>query len=218
MPPRTFHYDGVHVFLTYPQCPLEREQLRDFLVELAPNCSYIIGRELHDDGNPHLHAYVHFGGRRRFRDTTVFDVEGYHPNIQKPRNARHCIAYCRKEDATPLVSENLHESVSSQSSAGWGELLDMSETRDEFLRGARERFPRDYVLSLERLLFFCEWKFGRAETAYSGRGRDEFRETVSMTDWVRANLLTVRRYPLMPILAFTLSCLRGGPSPLPWRC
>jgi len=210
MPPANFCFDGVHVFLTYPQCPLEREQLRDFFIDLAPDCAYIIGRELHDDGNPHLHAYVHFGARRRFRDGRVFDVEGYHPNIQKPRSAEHCVAYCRKEDASPLVSGNLR--VVSTLKSGWGDLLDVSETREQFLMGARERFPRDYVLSLERLLFFCEWKFGRAATEYSGRGRDDFREPACLTDWVRTNLLEVRVYPLMPILS---RLVWGGPQSPP---
>jgi len=197
MPATKFSYDGVHVFLTYPQCALEREQLRDFLLQVAPDCAYIICRELHDDGNPHLHAYVHFGGRRRFTSDRAFDVEGYHPNIQKPRSGADCIKYCRKEDSTPLVSDNLRDV--SESKSGWGDLLQVCETREQFLEGARKYFPRDYVLSLERLLFFCEWKYGREATQYSGRGRDEFREPISLIEWVRANLLTVRRYPLMPI-------------------
>jgi len=204
MPSSSFAYDGVHVFLTYPQCALERSKLRDFFLAIEPNANYIVARELHDDGSPHLHAYVHFGRRRRFADARAFDVEGYHPNIQKPRSAAHCITYCRKEDTEPLVSEGLdavHGNV-----GGWAEVLEMSQTRDAFLGAARERFPRDYVLSLERLLFFCEWKFGRDETPYDGRRRDEFREPLSLTEWC-ANLVEVNMVD---------SC-RGGPSPLPPR-
>jgi len=211
MPASSFSYDGVHVFLTYPQCPLEREQLRDFLLHLAPDCAYIIGRELHDDGNYHLHAYVHFGGRRRFTSSAAFDVEGYHPNIQKPRRRDDCIAYCRKEDLEPLVSDNLRDV--QKSTNGWGDLLQVCETREQFLEGARERFPRDYVLGLERLLFFCEWRFGRESTEYSGRGRAEFREPVSLTEWVRVNLLTVCRYPLMPIGFYSVLPTGGPQSP-----
>jgi len=214
MPASSFSYDGVHVFLTYPQCPLEREQLRDFLRNLAPECEYIIGRELHDDGAYHLHAYVHFGRRRRFASASAFDVDGYHPNVQHPRRAADCAAYCRKEDTEPLVSEGL-ESVLGPKMSGWGEELEVCNSKTEFLDAARSRFPRDYVLHLERLLFFCEWRFGRDETPYAGRGRDEFREPVSLTDWVRTNLLEVLPYPLMPILAPVLS--GGGPSPLPSR-
>lgn len=212
MPASSFAYDGVHVFLTYPQCSLEREQLRDFLRNLAPECEYIVGRELHDDGNPHLHAYVHFGRRRRFTGADAFDVDGYHPNVQRPRRAADCIAYCRKDDAEALVSEGL-ERLSAPTTSGWAEVLELSTGRDEFLERARVRFPRDYVLGLERLLFFCEWKFGRTATEYAGRGRDEFREPVPLTDWVRTNLLEVLMYP--SCLYWLLSCLGGAPVPSP---
>jgi len=189
MPASSFAFDGVHIFLTYPQCPLEREQLRDFLRGVAPECEYIVARELHHDGSPHLHAYAHFGGRRRFTSASAFDLDGYHPNIQKPRRAGDVIAYCRKEDSTPLVSDGL-PSVSDKPS-GWGDLLELSGNKREFLELARQRFPRDYVLSLERLLFFCEWRFGRDETTYSGRTRGEFREPETLTSWVSTNLSQV---------------------------
>lgn len=212
MPASSFAYDGVHVFLTYPQCPIEREQLRDFLRGLAPECEYIIGRELHDDGAYHLHAYVHFGRRRRFTGANAFDVDGYHPNVQHPRRAADCAAYCRKEDSEPLVSEGLDGLLGKQVS-GWGEVLAVCKSKDEFLGAARERFPRDYVLHLERLLFFCEWRFGRDETPYVGRGRGEFREPVPLTEWVRTNLLEVLLYP--SCLYWPLSCLGGAPVPSP---
>lgn len=189
MPTSQFTFDGVHIFLTYPQCTLEREQLRDFLRDLVPGCEYIIGRELHGDGEPHLHAYVHFGRRRRFASASAFDVEGFHPNIQKPRSARDVIAYCRKEDTSPLVSDGL-ASVGTTPS-GWGDVLGVSRTKDEFLELVRARFPRDYVLGLERLLFFCEWRFGRDETVYSGRTRGAFREPDSLAAWVTSNIQQV---------------------------
>lgn len=200
MPPSNgFAFDGVHVFLTYPQCTLEREQLRDFLRNLVPNCEYIVARELHADGQPHLHAYVHFGRRRRFAGASAFDVDGFHPNIQKPRSARGCIAYCRKEDAEPLVSDGL-DGLSGDTKTGWGDLLELSTNREEFLELTRRHFPRDYVLGLERVLFFCEWRFGRTETTYSGRTRGEFREPDSLTSWVTDNLQQVLLYIPFPSL------------------
>lgn len=189
MPASSFAYDGVHVFLTYPQCPVERERLRDSLQEKYGDIQYCIGRERHEDGNFHLHAYVHFGRRRRFTQTDAFDVDGHHPNIQRPRNARDVIAYCRKEDGEALVSEKL-EAVSIPN-GGWGEVLELSKNRDEFLDLVGTRFPRDYVLSLDALLRFCEWKFGRVETEYTGRARSEFREPDSLTEWVSNNLTEV---------------------------
>jgi len=182
-----FVYDGVHVFLTFPQCPLEREQLRDRLQETVGLGEYVVARERHDDGNYHLHVYWHFGRRRRFTRADAFDVDGYHPNIQRPRSAKHVITYCRKEDDAPLVSDGLGD-IEDAKQNGWSSILEQCEGRDEFLRLAREKFPRDYVLSLERLLFFCEWKFGSQRTSYDGRNRNSFREPLPLTEWVSENL------------------------------
>lgn len=191
MPAADFAFDGTHVFLTYPQCgELSRERLRDFIVERAPESRYFIARELHDDGNPHLHAYIHFGRRRRFHGGHCFDVDGHHPNIQKPRSARDVVTYCGKEDATPLANFELAE-IGRGERGGWDEVVSGAESRDEFLALVRERFPRDYVLSLERILFFCEWRFGRGEVQYVGRHRSEFVELPSLRDWVSCNLVEV---------------------------
>lgn len=215
MPATNFTYDGVHVFLTYPQCTLEREQLRDFFVGLAPNCKFFIARELHDDGAPHLHAYVHFGGRRRFCAADCFDVEGFHPNIQRPRSAKHVVEYCGKEDREPLANFT----PGSEPSGGWGDILEGCDTREQFLERVRQRFPRDYCLALERLLFFCEWRFGRVDDVYSGRGRHEFVEPPTLTDWVQSNLTTVRNLSSHPHWLFLFCCAGGGPQsppPLPF--
>jgi len=190
MPSSNFHCDGVHLFLTYPRCALEREQLRDLLLGIEPSAQYCIGRELHSDGTPHLHAYVHWGRRRRFARVDAFDLDGHHPNIQRPRRAKDVISYCRKEDATPLVSVGL-EDVGTGEPSSWGECLEVSNSKDEFLALVRARFPRDYVLNLERLLFFCEQHFGSSETVYSGRSRSEFREPATLTAWVAQNVMQV---------------------------
>lgn len=206
MPAAEFAFDGVHVFLTYPQCPLEREQLRNILCERINPERYLIARERHSDGNFHLHAYLHFGRRRRFVGASIFDVDGFHPNIQKPRSASNVVAYCCKEDIEPLANFDYQE---GDPNANWSTILAASGCKADFLEAVRNRFPRDYVLSLERLLFFCEWRFGRDETTYEGRARSEFTELPAMKDWVEANLLQVRTLRAGP------TALGGGPSPLP---
>lgn len=187
-----FVVNGERVFLTYPQCPLERERIRDILVDRHHPTGLLVARECHSDGNYHIHAYLSFGRRRRIVDTTTFDVDGYHPNIQAVRSARAVLAYCRKDDPMPLEEGDLKEQ--SVARLGWGDLLEHATGRDNFLDLVRQSFPRDYVLRLEQLLLFCEWNFGRDQTTYSGRTRSEFRELPSMTEWVEANLGQVGKY------------------------
>jgi len=212
MPAADFAFDGVHVFLTYPQCPLEREQLRDRITQGINPSKYLIARERHDDGNYHLHAYLHFGRRRRFTGANAFDVDGYHPNIQKPRSAANVIAYCCKEDTEPLANFDYHRGEQDET---WASILEGTSSKDEFLQAVRARFPRDYVLRLEQLLFFCEWRFGRDETEYAGRERSDFIELPAMKDWVEANLLQVTQISNSCLYWLYLSPQRGGPSPLP---
>jgi len=207
MPATNFYADGTKFFLTYPQCTLEREQLRDFFQDIEAGCKYLIARELHDDGNPHLHALVVFGRRRRFTDSACFDVGGFHPNIQRCRSVGHVYAYISKDDDNVLANFTAEEGISGET--GWGSIVESCLTRGEFLEAVRARFPRDYVLSLERLLAFCEWRYGRDETSYSGRTRESFVEPPTLIDWVLTNLTQVRALRAGP------TALGGGPSPLP---
>jgi len=69
-----------YALLTYSQCGnLDPFAIVNKLAELNAEC--IIGRESHEDGGTHLHAFVDFGRKYRSRNTNAFDVEGYHPNI-----------------------------------------------------------------------------------------------------------------------------------------
>lgn len=76
----TMRHQFRYALLTYAQCgDLDPFKIVDRLAELHAEC--IIGREYHEDGGTHLHAFVDFGRKYRSRDTRAFDVEGYHPNI-----------------------------------------------------------------------------------------------------------------------------------------
>jgi len=204
MPAHNFTFDGQHAFLTYPQCgELSKERLRDFLLETGDVDKFYIARELHSDGEPHIHAYVHWTRRRRFVGASVFDVDGHHPNVQKPRSAKAVVAYCAKEDADPLANFSPEECVEN---GGWAQLLVDCPDARTFLDRVEQHYPRDLCLSLGRLLEFCEWRFGRSRVGYTGRARGEFLEPNALTSWVSL-CLEVKSFG---------SC-RGGPSPLPPR-
>lgn len=78
------------IFLTYPQCTKQPNELQSWLQQL-PNyeCSIISHEQHHETEGDHLHAWVKFSRRRNIRGSTLqkfFDWEGYHPNIQLVRN------------------------------------------------------------------------------------------------------------------------------------
>jgi len=77
----TGRIQGKTFLLTYAQCEgLEYETVGLMLSGMGAEC--LIGREMHEDGGIHYHAYVEFNRQFRSRKMNVFDTDGFHPNIQ----------------------------------------------------------------------------------------------------------------------------------------
>lgn len=93
-----FRLMAVRVFLTYPKCSLEREELLEFLDNKWNIKEYYISRELHKDGTPHLHAALYFSEKIQTRRPDDFDVKGFHPNIQPIRCWPSVVSYVCKND------------------------------------------------------------------------------------------------------------------------
>jgi len=89
-------YNGKRFFLTYPQCNDAKEDLLYLLGCKAELSYYVIARELHEDGNPHLHCCVEFKETQR-HGVDWLDLNGKHPNKQDPRSWTACQVYCKKD-------------------------------------------------------------------------------------------------------------------------
>lgn len=53
-----FRLQARQIFLTYSQCDLPKRELLEFLQSKLSVDRYIIAVEKHEDGRPHLHAYL----------------------------------------------------------------------------------------------------------------------------------------------------------------
>jgi len=97
--PRNFRLSAKAVFLTYPQCPVPKEELLTFLVALVPEPEFVlVSHEKHEDGSPHLHALVIFSKKIEKRNANAwFNFGVYHPNIQSCRSTQKCYDYVRKD-------------------------------------------------------------------------------------------------------------------------
>jgi len=89
-------YNGKRFFLTYPQCAAIPHELAVFFMFKADVKYYLIAKEKHADGSPHLHACVEFDSVQR-HSVDWLDYEGKHPNKQDPRNWAACMQYCKKD-------------------------------------------------------------------------------------------------------------------------
>lgn len=84
-------------FLTYPQCSETKETLRDHLLLMGAT-EYLVCRELHEDGNPHLHAYAKFDtGFTMAQAVVEFDLPNHHGNYQACRSWRAAQQYIKKD-------------------------------------------------------------------------------------------------------------------------
>lgn len=97
----SFRINAINFFLTYPQCPLDFEYVYDHLKELKFGDIGVellcVGRELHEDGQPHYHAYVKFQKKLNLRNIRFFDITTHHPNIQACKKVNDCLKYVTKD-------------------------------------------------------------------------------------------------------------------------
>jgi len=94
---KKFRVNAHKFFLTYPQCNLEPADVLAFLKQKGFITRYTIGRERHEDGNPHIHAVVEYATKLNVVSEKAFDHNGFHPNIQPCRSYENSSAYAAKD-------------------------------------------------------------------------------------------------------------------------
>ncbi len=98
--PPPFDLHAKQFFLTYPKCDLSPQLALVQLRNCLPVEKYVIAREDHADGTPHLHVYVRCSSKVRIRSASRLDLLGenkrYHGNYQTARSAGGVTAYCKK--------------------------------------------------------------------------------------------------------------------------
>lgn len=114
-----FRIDAIHWFLTYPRCDLDREIVLQNLEILATSRGktinkYLISREQHADGYPHIHVYIKLDSRLDVRDAHFWDLGANHGNYQACRSPAKTIQYLVKSDTTPLSNFNWAEGIPSR--------------------------------------------------------------------------------------------------------
>lgn len=80
-------------FLTFPKNEQTKEELLEELQKIGEVEEYVIARELHQDGTPHLHAFVKFGGAGKRFKQLKFTKQG---NYQKAKSWKAVDKYVKK--------------------------------------------------------------------------------------------------------------------------
>lgn len=98
---RNFRLQGKNFFLTYPQCPLEKEDAANMLKHKADIDYLLIARESHQDGTPHLHALLTSKKKLSVKNPLFFDLGSYHGNYQTAKSTDDVRGYILKSDTQP---------------------------------------------------------------------------------------------------------------------
>lgn len=96
-----FRVNSVNFSITWPQSDFDLQEALDMLTSKTSGSARvveaIISSELHEDGNPHRHAFVRFNRRVDIRNSRFFDWHGRHANVQRTNNVAAWKNYIRKD-------------------------------------------------------------------------------------------------------------------------
>lgn len=158
-----------YFLLTYSQCDdLDGFRVNDHFAELGAEC--IVAREHHEAGGFHLHVFVDFGRKFRSRKTDVFDVGGFHPNIQPTRSTpRSGYDYATKDGE--IVAGGLERPQEGgirdrTAHSKWAEIASAG-SREEFWSLCQELDPKALVTSFPSLQKYADWAFRDIPTPYT---------------------------------------------------
>lgn len=135
-------------FLTYPQSGqrTKEECLTYAKGKWASELHYIcVARELHEDGNPHLHIFMQFKKAKQFRFKGVLDeLGGKHGKYERAIDCAASRTYVQKG------GDFLEWGQFVDKTQGWSDVIEAPTAKDA-LQLVKQLYPRDYMLSLERI-------------------------------------------------------------------
>lgn len=149
----------------------------------------LVSREYHRDGGIHFHVFVDFGGRKySTRDARAWDVEGFHPNIERVgRTPEKAYDYVIKDGDIVAGGATRPEPTGRDGgqSSDWEWIVD-AQTRDEFFERIRERQPKSLVTAFSNVSKFADWAYRVEAAPY--HHRDDFTFELEgypvLRDWV----------------------------------
>nr|QFG39751.1 replication-associated protein [Pepper blistering leaf virus]QFG39763.1 replication-associated protein [Pepper blistering leaf virus] len=163
-PPKRFRVQSKNFFLTYPRCSLSKEEALSQLQVLntPTNKKFIrVCRELHEDGEPHLHVLIQFEGKYVCTNNRFFDLVSpnrsahFHPNIQGAKSSSDVKTYMEKDG--DFIDFGVFQ-IDGRSARGgcqsandtYAKVLN-AESASQALQILKEEQPRDYVLHLDKV-------------------------------------------------------------------
>nr|AFL03416.1 replication associated protein [Tomato yellow leaf curl virus] len=212
--PRLFKIYAKNYFLTYPNCSLSKEaalsQLKN--LETPTNKKYIkVCRELHENGEPHLHVLIQFEGKYQCKNQRFFDLVSpnrsahFHPNIQAAKSSTDVKTYVEKDGDFidfGVFQIDGRSARGGQQSANdaYAEALN-SGNKSEALNILKEKAPKDYILQFHNLSSNLDRIFSPPLEVYvSPFLSSSFNQVPDeLEEWVAENVVSSAARPWRPI-------------------
>nr|AHW57433.1 Rep [Jatropha mosaic virus] len=170
-----FRVQSKNYFLTYPRCSLTKEEALSQLENLVTpvNKKFIkICRELHENGEPHLHVLIQFEGKYQCTNNRFFDLVSptrsthFHPNIQGAKSSSDVKSYIDKDGDTVEWGEFQIDGRSARGGCQsandtYAKALNASSA-EEALQIIKEEQPKDFILQNHNIRSNLERIFAKA--------------------------------------------------------
>nr|AEY77461.1 Rep [Chilli leaf curl virus] len=209
-----FNINAKNYFLTYPNCSLTKEEALSQLqnLETPVNKLFIrVCRELHENGEPHLHVLVQFEGKYQCTNNRFFDLISptrsahFHPNIQRAKSSSDVKGYVEKDG--DFIDSGVFQ-IDGRSARGgcqsandaYAEAIN-SGSKAAALNILREKAPKDYVLQFHNLNANLDRIFTPPPDVYVSPFLSSSFDQVpdELEEWASVNVVGAAARPLRPM-------------------
>lgn len=173
---RAFRIDTKNFFITYNDNTMSLQQMVDHwkINWLTRPYDYVcIAREQYPSKPGfHFHVFVQFKKNLDVQRATFFDIPGQtHANIQRAKSDKPASEYVKKdgeywEDGTIVPFRNAKRKAHEDDQDIWAEILESSNTREEFLDNCKRLRPKETINNYNRLQYFANCHYAKAQEQY----------------------------------------------------
>ncbi|ACI15832.2 AC1 [Jatropha yellow mosaic virus] len=212
--PNRFKLNAKNYFLTYPKCSLTKEEaLSQFLNLQTPTSKKFIRicRELHENGEPHLHVLIQFEGKYKCQHQRFFDLVSptrsaqFHPNIQGAKSSSDVKSYMEKDGDTIDWGEFQIDGRSArggQQSANDAYATAINAgSKIEALNILKNKSPKDYIFQFHNLKSNLDRFLQEPPVEYvSPFSSSSFDQVpAELEEWAAENVVDAAARPLRPM-------------------
>nr|WBU86582.1 RepA-like protein [Citrus chlorotic dwarf associated virus] len=207
----SFRFSAKNIFLTYPKCPCTKEHLQAFLRLILARftITYMcVCEELHESGDPHLHAMIQCKKRVETQNPRFFDLlsvrreRSFHPCIESLKSPAASRKYLMKDGN--YVEEGRFNSRARSPQKDqeklWRDVLLEATDERSFLNLVRELRPSDFVLRWPAISAFARDNYCRLREPFIPAFTEFPNLPEHVKQWAQQNILCVSK----PFLQYEL--------------